>query len=157
MATLNQVLFIGRLGKDPDELKVTSEGKPYIQFSLAVDLAKDQTMWIQVTAWEKTAEAVERFARKGTLVLVQGKLQMHKYRDKTQAERLSVEISASNVQILEKKSKEGDQLPDEVVPEAYGTLSTQDCQPKKTEHPTTCGSIRIGIVPPGYFPTRSVK
>jgi single-strand DNA-binding protein len=117
MATLNQCSFIGRLGKDPDDLKVTSEGKPYIQFSLAVDQGKTDTLWLNVTAWEKTAEVVEKSARKGTLVFVQGKLQMKKYKDKTtQAERLSVEISASNVQLLEKKPKEGDQLPDEIVP-----------------------------------------
>ncbi len=117
MATLNQCSFIGRLGKDPDELKVTSEGKPYIQFSLAVDQGKSDTMWLNVTAWEKTAEVVEKYARKGTAVFVQGKLQINKYKDKTtQAERLSVEISASNVQILEKRQK-GDQLPDEVLQE----------------------------------------
>ena len=99
-------------------MKVTGEGKPYIQFSLAVDQGKNETMWLNVTAWEKTAEVVEKSARKGTLVFVQGKLQMKKYKDKTtQAERLSVEISASNVQLLEKKPKEGDQLPDEVLPE----------------------------------------
>ena len=114
MATLNQVCFIGRLGKDPEELKVTSDGKPYIQFSLAVDQGKNNTMWLNVTAWEKHAEVVEKSARKGTLVFVQGKLQIKKYKDKTtQAERLSVEISASNVQILEKKPKEGDDLPDD--------------------------------------------
>ncbi len=115
MATLNQWFGIGHLGKDPDELKVTSEGKPYIQFSLAVDQGKGETMWLNVTAWDKTAEAVEKLAHKGTLVFVQGKLQMKKYKDKSsQAERLSVEISASNVQILEKKPKEGD-VPNEVV------------------------------------------
>ena len=118
MATFNQCSFIGRLGKDPEPLKVTGEGKPYIQFSLAVDQGKTETMWLNVTAWEKTAEVVEKSARKGTLVFVQGKLQLKKYKDKTQAERLSVEISASNVQILEKKPKEGDQLPDDVLPEA---------------------------------------
>ena len=116
MATLNQCSFIGRLGKDPEQLKVTNEGKAYIQFSLAVDQGKDQTMWLSVTAWEKQAEAVEKYARKGTLVFVQGKLQMKKYKDKTQAERLSVEISAANVQILEKREKQGDDLPDDVLP-----------------------------------------
>jgi single-strand DNA-binding protein len=117
MATLNSCSFIGHLGKDPDQLKVTSEGKPYIQFSLAVDQGKSDTMWLNVTAWEKTAEVVEKSASKGTLVFVQGKLQVKKYKDKTtQAERLSVEISASNVQLLEKKPKEGEPLPDEVVP-----------------------------------------
>ena len=118
MATFNQCSFIGRLGKDPDELKVTGEGKPYIQFSLAVDQGKTDTLWLNVTAWEKTAEVVEKSARKGTLVFVQGKLQMKKYKDKTtQAERLSVEISASNVQLLEKRQKEDD-LSDSVFPES---------------------------------------
>ena len=99
-----------------DSLNGTSDGKSYIQFSLAVDQGKSDTMWLNVTAWDKQAEAVEKYATKGVLVFVQGKLQLKKYKDKTQAERLSVEISASNVQILEKKPKEGEHLPEEVVP-----------------------------------------
>jgi len=116
MATLNQWFGIGRLGKDPDEIKVTGDGKAYVQFSLAVDQGKNQTMWLQVTAWEKQAEAVEKYAGKGTLVFVQGRLQVQKYTDKQHIERTSVEINATNVQILEKKPKEGDGLPDEVLP-----------------------------------------
>lgn len=116
MATLNQIFLIGRLGKDPTSLQVTKEGKAYIQFSLAVDQGKDRTMWLNVTAWEKQAEIVDKYARKGTSVFVQGRLQIQKYKDKTtQAERLSVEINATNVQILEKKPKDED-LPDEVLP-----------------------------------------
>ena len=117
MATLNQWFGIGRLGKDPEEIKVTSDGKAYVQFSLAVDQGKNQTMWLQVTAWEKHAEAVEKYASKGTLVFVQGRLQVQKYQDKQHIERTSVEINASNVQILEKKPKEGDGLPDTVLPQ----------------------------------------
>ena len=117
MATLNQWFGIGRLGKDPDEIKVTSDGKAYVQFSLAVDQGKNQTMWLQVTAWERQAEAVKKYASKGTLVFVQGRLQVQKYTDKQHIERTSVEINASNVQILEKKPKEGDGLPDSVLPE----------------------------------------
>src|SRR5437588_54636 len=114
MPTLNQIMLIGRLGKDPEQLKVTGEGKAYIQFSLAVDQGKNQTMWLSVTAWEKQAEIVEKYARKGTPVFVQGKLQIRTYKDKQQVERTSVEINATNVQILEKKPKEGDGLPDSV-------------------------------------------
>jgi single-strand DNA-binding protein len=116
MATLNQCSFIGRLGKDPEQLKVTKEGKPYTQFSLAVDQGKDQTMWLQVTAWEKHAEAVEKYASKGTSVFVQGRLQIQRYTDKQQNERTSVEINATNLQILEKRQK-GYDFPDEVLPE----------------------------------------
>jgi single-strand DNA-binding protein len=118
MATLNQWFGIGRVGKDPDEVKVSKEGKPYTRFSLAVDQGKNQTMWLQVTAWEKQAEFVEKYVRKGTSVFVQGKLVIRTYQDKQHIERVSVEINTSNVQILEKKLKEGDELPDEVLPEA---------------------------------------
>ena len=115
MATLNQCSFIGRLGKDP-VLAVTKEGKPYTQFSLAVDQGKDQTMWLNVTCWDKLAETVEKYASKGMLVYVQGKLQIRKYTDKNKTEQTSIEIIAGNVQLLERREKEGDQLPDEVLP-----------------------------------------
>src|SRR5436309_1030037 len=117
MATLNQWFGIGRLGKDPEEMKVTNDGKPYTRFSLAVDQGKNQTMWLAVTAWDKHAEAVDKYARKGTSVFVQGRLQIQKYTDKQHNERTSVEIIAGNVQLLEKKPKEED-LPDSVMPEA---------------------------------------
>ena len=118
MATLNQWFGIGRLGKDPDEIKVTKDGKAYCRFSMAVDQKNKEAMWLIVTCWDKTAETVERYARKGTSVFVQGQLQIPKYTDKSGIERTSVEINAGNVQLLEKKPKEGDNLPDTVLPEA---------------------------------------
>ena len=117
MATLNHVMFIGRLGKEP-VLEVNNEGKPYTRFSLAVDQGKGKpTMWLNIVCWEKVAETVERYAHKGTQVFVLGKLQLHTYTDKNKIERLSVEINATNVQLLERRQKEGD-LPDDVLPEA---------------------------------------
>ena len=117
MATLNQCSFIGRLGKDPD-FQVTQNGKPVAKFSLAVDQGKDQTMWLTITTWDKLAETVEKYARKGTLVFVQGKLQLRRYKDKQHnIERISVEIIATTVQLLEKRKAE-DEIPDEVLPEA---------------------------------------
>src|SRR3984893_8664526 len=119
MATLNQCSFIGRLGKDPERL-VTSTDKPVTKFSLAVDQGKDQTMWLNITAWDKLAETVEKYARKGTLVFVQGKLQLRPYKDKNKIDRISIEIIATVVQLLEKRKAEPseDDLPDEVLPEA---------------------------------------
>jgi single-strand DNA-binding protein len=119
MPTFNQCQFIGRLGKDP-VLEVTANGKPHTKFSLAVDQGKDQpTMWLNVTTWDKLAENVEKYARKGMQVFLQGKLQIRTYKDKQHnIDRLSVEIIASVVQLLEKKPKEEGDLPDEVLPEA---------------------------------------
>ena len=115
MATFNQCQFIGRLGKEP-VLEVTPNGKPLTKFSLAVDQGKDQpTMWLNVTCWDKLAETVEKYARKGMLVFVQGKLQLRPYTDKHKIDRISVEVIATVVQLLEKR-KADDEIPDEVLP-----------------------------------------
>jgi single-strand DNA-binding protein len=113
MATFNQCQFIGRLGKDPD-LQVTGTGKPVTKFSLAVDQGKDQpAMWLNITTWDKLAERVEQYARKGALVFVQGRLVLRAYTDKSQVDRIAVEIVASTVQLLEKRQDED--IPNEAV------------------------------------------
>ncbi len=90
MATFNQCQFIGRLGKDPD-------------------------LQVNVTTWDKLAETVEKYAHKGMLVFVQGKLQQRPYKDKQHIDRISVEIIATVVQLLEKR-KTDDEIPDDVLP-----------------------------------------
>src|SRR5438094_181770 len=112
MAMLNQCSFLGRLGKDP-EMNYTPNGKAVTKFSLAVDQGKDQkVMWLTIICWEKLAETVEQYASKGMLVYVQGKLQLREYKDKNKVDRLSVEITASIVQLLEKRQKDEGDLPD---------------------------------------------
>src|SRR5689334_16054128 len=121
MPTFNQWTGIGRLGKNPELAVTSNQAKPYAKFSLAVDQGKDQpTMWLNVTCWDKLAETVEKYARKGMLVFVQGKLQMHTYKDRQHGgvDRLSVEIIATIVQLLEKRPKEEEDIPDEVLPPA---------------------------------------
>lgn len=96
MATLNQCTFIGRLGKDP-VLEVTTTGKPYSKFSLAVDQGKDQPpMWLNIITWEKLAETVAMYAHKGMQVFVQGKLVLRTYKDKNNSERIEVDLEATN-------------------------------------------------------------
>ena len=103
MASFNQVQFIGRLGKDPD-LQVTSNGKPFTKFSLAVDQGKDkEAMWLNVTTWDTLAEIVEKYALKGMQVFVQGKLQKRSYTDKSGINREAIDIVANVVQLLDKK------------------------------------------------------
>jgi len=103
MATFNQCTFIGRLGKDP-EFTVTGDVKPITKFSLAVDQGKNQpTMWLNIVTWDKLAETVATYARKGMQVLVQGRLSLRPYKDKNGIDRQAVEIVASIVQLLEKR------------------------------------------------------
>ena len=114
----NQITVAGRLGRDP-EMSYTPNGKAVTKFSIAVDQGKDQpTMWLNVTTWDKLAEFVERYARKGMQVFVQGKLQQSTYKDKHGVSRTSVEVIAGNVQLLEKRKDEANDgdIPDEVLP-----------------------------------------
>jgi single-strand DNA-binding protein len=95
MATFNSCQFIGRLGKDPD-FSVIPSGTSVAKFSLAVDQGKDkQAMWLNVVAWDKLAEIVEKYAEKGMQVFVQGRLQMRSYEDKSGVKRLAVNLVAS--------------------------------------------------------------
>jgi single-strand DNA-binding protein len=109
MATFNSCQFIGRLGKDP-EFNVIASGKPVVKFSLAVDQGKNgqgdkiAPMWLNVVAWDKLAEIVEKYAEKGMQVFVQGRLQMRAYEDKTGVKRQAVDLVASTVQLLEKRT-----------------------------------------------------
>ena len=110
MATLNQWFGIGHLGKDPEISTVNN--KLLAKFSLAVDQKDNQTMWLNVSCWEKQAEAVQKYARKGTPVFIQGQLKIQKFKDRQQIERTSVEVNASNVQLLGERQKEADVLPE---------------------------------------------
>ncbi|MBX5458783.1 MAG: single-stranded DNA-binding protein [Thermogemmatispora sp.] len=134
MSSLNQCSFIGRLGRDPD-LVYTPEGKPLARFSLAVDSEgktatgeKYPPLWLTITCWDRLAEVVYKYARKGSLVFVQGRLQVRPYLDRTGVERTAVGISASTVKFLSspragETSTEahaaGEDLPDVLDPDAY--------------------------------------
>jgi single-strand DNA-binding protein len=110
-ASLNQCTFIGRLGKDPD-FTVTSAGMPIAKFSLAIDQHKGKgqekdTLWLNIVAWDKLAEIVEKYAGKGRLVLVQGRLDVSSYTDKDGIRRQNIQIIASQVQLLDSKPQNG--------------------------------------------------
>jgi len=99
----NQVTFIGRLGKDP-EMNYTPNGKAVTKFSLAVDQGKDQKpMWLNIVCWNELAERMNQYLHKGIPVFVQGRLGMRTYTDSKQVERLAIDVTASTIQVLEKR------------------------------------------------------
>lgn len=100
---LNQIVIMGRLGKDP-ELRRTQSGVAVATFNVAVDRDfKDKatgqraTDWITCVAWRSTAEFVEKYFAKGSQVLVAGRLQMRDWTDKDGNKRISAEVQAENV------------------------------------------------------------
>ena len=75
---MNVVILMGRMTRDP-ELKYTSSGKAFANFSLAVQKTKDEAEFIDCVAWEKTAETIAEYFRKGNKILVQGRLNVSTY------------------------------------------------------------------------------
>jgi single-strand DNA-binding protein len=117
MASLNKVIIIGHLGRDP-EMRYTPSGQPVANFSVATDesyKSKDGqkvevTEWHNITAWGKTAEFVGNYLSKGRMVYVEGKLKTEKYTDKQGVEKYTTKIVADRVQGLDKKP-DGQQQP----------------------------------------------
>ena len=101
--SVNRVVLIGRLTRDP-ELRNTTSGKQVVNFSIAVDdrFNKDHTNFFNVSAWGSTADFVAKYLTKGRLIAVDGRLQQRKYTTQDGANRDVVEIVADNVQGLDR-------------------------------------------------------
>jgi single-strand DNA-binding protein len=108
--SLNRVMLIGRLGRDP-EMRYTPSGQPVANFSLATDESyKDKggqkvekSEWHRIVAWGKQAEFCGNYLAKGRLVYVEGKLETRKWTDKDGAEKYTTEIRADRVMGLDSK------------------------------------------------------
>ena len=106
MAGFNYCVFVGRVGKDP-QLQQTNEGVSYCRFRLAVDQGNEEPMWLSVVAWRTLATQVEKYVKKGSLVLVSGRLSVDTYTDKQNQKQTGVEIIALDVRFLDQKPKTG--------------------------------------------------
>lgn len=101
--SINQVILMGRLTRDPEQ-RTTTTGKTIVSFSIAVDrIGQDDTAdFFNVTAWEKLGELVMQYLAKGRRVLVQGRLRQDSWDDKeTGKKRSTVEVTASDVTFLD--------------------------------------------------------
>ena len=105
MSGFNSCILVGRVGIDP-ELKQTNEGVSYCRFRLAVDQGKDEPMWLSVVAWRTLATQVEKYVKKGSQVLVSGRLSVDTYINKDNQKQTGVEIVALDVRFLDQKPKE---------------------------------------------------
>src|SRR4030067_3002975 len=87
--SLNKVMLIGNLGKDP-ELRYTASGVAVATFSIATNeswkdaegAAQERTEWHNIVAWRKLAEFCGEYLRKGRKIYIEGKIQTRNYDDK---------------------------------------------------------------------------
>jgi single-strand DNA-binding protein len=106
--SINKVILIGRLGKDP-ELKYTSSGIPFCRFSLATDDVwndkasgerQERTEWHNIVAWDRLAEICNQYLTKGRLVYIEGSLQTREWDDQEGNKRKTTDIRARDMVML---------------------------------------------------------
>lgn len=108
MPDVNRVFLAGRLTRDP-ELRYLPSGMAVCKMGLAVSRfyktkegeKREETMFINVTTWGKTAEYNNEYLRKGRPVLVEGQLRSNEFEDKSGQKRTTIEVNADRVQQLD--------------------------------------------------------
>ena len=109
--SLNKVLLIGHLGKDP-EVSYTASGVAVARFSIATNEkwkdqegnAQERTEWHNIVAWRKLAEICGQYIKKGSKVYIEGRIQTRSWDDKnTGVKRYTTEIIADDLIMLDAK------------------------------------------------------
>lgn len=116
MASLSKIMIIGNVGRDP-ELKMTANGKPVCEFSVAVNRVstggqsgerREETDWFRVSCWGRQAETAQQLIQKGRLVFIEGRFQAREWQDREGQKRISLEISANDFQMLDSRRDRGE-------------------------------------------------
>lgn len=112
---LNQITIMGRLTRDP-ELRYTQANTPVASFTLAVDRdysGRDgkpkETDFIDCVAWKSTAEFVNKYFPKGSMAVVNGRLQIRSWTDKDGNKRRSAEVIVGSIYFGESKHDKPEQ------------------------------------------------
>lgn len=107
MSSLNKVLLIGHLGKDP-EIRYTPDQTPVATFSLATSEnwndksgnRQEHTEWHNIVAWNKLADLAKRYLSKGRQVYIEGRLRTREWTDRDGNKRRTTEVIASQMVLL---------------------------------------------------------
>ncbi len=111
--SLNKVMIIGNLGRDP-EMRYTPSGQAVTQFTVAVNRNykgqdgnwQEETEWFRVVAWAQLGERVAENLRKGMKVYVEGRLQTRQWEDQQGQKRYTTELIANQVTNLDRRPRE---------------------------------------------------
>lgn len=138
--SINVCIICGRLTKDI-ELSKTQNGNSVVKFTVAVDGYNDNTNFINCVAWNKLADILNQYCKKGDLVTVEGRISVRNYENQQGQKVYITEIVANNVQLPPKSDSNGQnynhnvntyQQPNQANNNAYGTQNTY-VQPSLTQ------------------------
>ncbi len=108
MASVNKVILLGNLGRDP-ELRYTPGGQPVANFSIATSESwnkkdgsgrEEKTEWHRIVAWGRTAELCAQYLAKGRTVYIEGRLQTREWENKEGQKQRTTEVVANTVQFI---------------------------------------------------------
>ena len=108
---VNNCMFIGRLGRDP-ESRFTQSGKTVVNFSIACSEKRggeEYTEWVNIVAWDKLGEVCAQYLQKGSLVYISGRMQTRKWQDQSGTDRYTTEIVAREMKMLDSRRDSGQQ------------------------------------------------
>jgi single-strand DNA-binding protein len=114
MASVNKVILIGNLGRDP-ELRYTQSGSAVTNFTVATNERwrdkdgnnQERTEWHRVVVWGRSAENCAQYLQKGRSVYIEGRLQTREWEDKEGNKRQTTEVNALTVQFLGSRAGAG--------------------------------------------------
>ncbi len=117
MASVNKVILVGNCGRDP-EVRYLPSGSAVANVSIATTSRRkdkasgetlEETQWHRVTFFERLAEIVGEYVKKGSPIYVEGRLTYRKYTDKDGVEKNSTDIIATEMQLLGGKEARDDE------------------------------------------------
>ena len=122
---LNSIALMGRITRDP-ELKYTPSEKPVTSFTLAVDRdGKDAGVdFLDCVAWEANATLVDRFFKKGNLMIVRGRLRIKEWVGKDETKKRAPEIVVERVYFVEKKSESNRTV--DAIPSSFTDIDDEE-------------------------------
>jgi single-strand DNA-binding protein len=131
---VNKVILLGNLGKDP-ESRFTPSGTPVTTFSLAVnrnvkegDGWKEQTEWVRCVAWERQAETIGQYVKKGNQLYIEGRLQTREWTDKDNIKRYTTEVIVQDFTLIGSKGQNAGSGDDQ----DWTAPSTNSSSPKRS-------------------------
>lgn len=113
--SVNKVILLGRLGKDP-ETRYMTNGEAVTNFSLATSeswkdkagVKQEKTEWHNCVAYKRLAEVIGEYVKKGSQLYVEGKLTTRKWQDKEGKDRYTTEVIVNEMTMLDGKNVQAD-------------------------------------------------
>ncbi len=111
--SVNKVILIGNVGKDPD-VRYFDDGSARANFPLATSergytmangtVVPERTEWHNIVCWRGLAQVIEKYVRKGDPLYIEGKIRTRSYDDQNGVKRYVTEINAENIEFLARRS-----------------------------------------------------